>query len=112
MGYSTLSMSSLSAKILSARHKKIISLKTYPSLLIGRLAVDGNQRGKGVGKYICNWCLGLAMNFSNEVGCRYIILETTKKKVNFYKKCNFEKGKELKDEEGRLVWMYQRISFE
>ena len=105
-------MSCLSAKVLTTKHKKIISLKTYPSLLIGRLGVDNNQRRKGVGKYICNWCLGLAMKLSNDVGCRYIILETTEKMIKFYMKCNFEKGKVIEDEKGKLIWMYQRISCE
>ena len=112
VGYATLIMSSLSAENLTAKHKKIISLKTYPSLLIGRLAVDNSQRGNGIGKYICNWCSGLAIKFSNEIGCRYIILETTKEKVEFYKKCNFEEGKELKDKKRKLIWMYQRITTE
>lgn len=110
VGYSTLSMSCLSAKVLTAKHKKTISLKTYPSLLLGRLGVDNNQRRKGVGKYICNWCLGLAMKLSNDVGCRYIILETTEKMIKFYIKCNFEKGKVIENEKGKLIWMYQRIS--
>ena len=90
-------MSNLSANILTAKHKRTISLKTYPSLLIGRVGVDNNERKKGIGKYICDWCLGLAMKLSNEVGCRYIILETTEKMVKFYKKCNFEKGKVIEE---------------
>ncbi|MHA1803907.1 MAG: GNAT family N-acetyltransferase [Promethearchaeota archaeon] len=105
-------MSSLSAKYLTAKHKKTVHLITYPSLLIGRLAVNNEYRRKGIGKYISDWCLGLAMKLSNKVGCRYIILETTEKIVKFYKKCNFEKGKVLEEEQRKLIWMYQRISLE
>ncbi len=105
-------MSSLSAEYLTAKHKKTISLRTYPSLLIGRLAVDNSQRVKGFGKYICDWCLGLAIKLSNEIGCRYVILETTRERTEFYKKCNFEEGKELKDKKRKLIWMYQRIAIE
>lgn len=105
-------MSSISAEYLTAKHKKIISLRTYPGLLIGRLAVDNDKRRKGIGKYICDWCLGLAIELSDKIGCRYIILETTREKAGFYTKCNFDKGKELDDKKGKQIWMYQRISLE
>jgi len=112
IGYVTLATSSISAERIDRRYKQRIRLKFYPSLLIGRLAVDNNWREKGVGRYLCNWCVGSAMKLSEKVGCRYVILETREGKVDFYQKCSFEKGKELKDEKGRLIWMYQRIVLE
>jgi ribosomal protein S18 acetylase RimI-like enzyme len=112
VGYVTLAMSSILAERIDRRYRKPVPLRFYPSLLIGRLAVDNNQREKGIGRYICDWCIGLAIKFSSEVGCRYVILETKQSKIGFYRKCKFKKGKELEDERGRLTWMYQRITLE
>lgn len=113
IGYVTLAMSSIPAKRMEGRFKKHVHLRIYPSLLVGRLAVDNNWRKKGIGSYLCNWSVGFALSTSEKVGCRYVILETNKgKKVDFYEKCGFQKGKELKDEEEELVWMYQRITLE
>ena len=110
VAFVTLAMSSIEAKRIDKRYKKPIRLKSYPSLLIGRLAVDNKFRKKGIGKYLCKWCIGFAIRLSDEVGCRYVILETNEKKVNFYKKCEFEKGIELDTDTGRKIWMYQRIA--
>jgi GNAT superfamily N-acetyltransferase len=113
IGYVTLAMSSIPAKRMEGRFKKHVHLRIYPSLLIGRLAVDNNWRKKGIGAYLCNWCVGFALNMSEKIGCRYVILETNQgKKVDFYEKCGFQKGKELKDKREELVWMYQRIALE
>jgi len=33
---------------------------TYPAILLGRLAVDNTERGKGIGKYLINHCITFA----------------------------------------------------
>lgn len=111
IGYVTLAMSSIPAKKMEGIFRKRISLKNYPSLLIGRLAVDNNWRKNGIGKYLCQWCIGFAEDMSDKVGCRYVILQTNKdKKVDFYEKCGFNRGKEMEDDQEKLVWMYQKIA--
>ena len=112
IGYVTLAMSSISSKRMDKWSKELISLKFYPSLLIGRLAVGNNWRRKGVGKYLCDWCLGVAMALSEKVGCRYVIVETDQNNVNFYENCDFQLGKELDEDKGKAMWMYQRITLE
>jgi GNAT superfamily N-acetyltransferase len=110
VGYATLAMSSLPAERMERRFRKTISLSFYPSLLIGRLGVSNDWRRKGIGEYICNWCVGLAIDLSDKIGCRYVILETSKgERETFYAKCNFQKAKELVDDRKERVWMYQRI---
>jgi predicted N-acetyltransferase YhbS len=64
VGYVTLAMSSIPAKRMDRRFKEAVRLRFYPSLLIGRLAVGNNWRRKGLGKYLSDWCLGLAMALS------------------------------------------------
>ena len=95
---------------MSERTKELVRLKFYPSLLIGRLAVGNNWRRRGVGKYLSDWCLGLAIALSEEIGCRYVILETDENNVDFYESCVFKRGKELNEDTGKLIWMYQRIT--
>lgn len=112
IGYVTLAMSSINAERVEESLKEPIRLRFYPSLLIGRLAVDNNWRKKGVGKFLCDWCLGFAIELSEKVGCRYVVLETNESKVGFYLKCGFLKALPLEDEEIRLIWMYQRTVLE
>jgi len=110
VGYTTIAMSAISANRLTAKHKREIYLLRYPSLLIGRLGVDNNWRKKGIGGYICDWCTGLALEFSTKIGCRYVILQTSEENIEFYKKCGFKKAKVLDDD--RKIWLYQRLSIE
>lgn len=112
VGYVTLAMSSIPARRMDKRFRESVRLKFYPSLLIGRLAVGNNWRRKGVGKYLSDWCLGLAIALSEEVGCRYVILETDENNADFYESCGFKRGKELEEDTGKLIWMYQRITLE
>jgi GNAT superfamily N-acetyltransferase len=87
-----------------------IHLSFYPCLLVGRLGVSNDYRKSGVGKYMLKWCVGMALDLSDTVGCRYISLETKESKNAFYSKCNFHKGTVLDSD--RYIWMYQKIAFE
>ena len=109
IGYVTLAMSSISEKRLG-KGAESVYLKFYPCLLIGRLAVDNNWRGLDIGTYLADWSTGLALEMSEEIGCRYVILETKENKVNFYNKCGFQRGALLDGD--KLVWMYKKIAIE
>jgi len=111
IGYVTLAMSSILAKRIEKRQKGQVPLTSYPSLLVGRLAVHNEWRDKGVGEYLCNWCVGVALDISERIGCRYVILQTHEgKRVDYYAKRGFQKGQELEDKHEKLVWMYQKIT--
>jgi GNAT superfamily N-acetyltransferase len=103
-------MSSISAKRLAKKEKISIPLRFYPCLLIGRLAVDNTWRHLDVGTYLADWSTGLALELSEEVGCRYVILETKESKVEFYNKCGFQRGAALAGD--NLIWMYKKIAIE
>ena len=109
VAFVTLAMSSIESKRIDKRHRNPIRLKSYPSLLIGRLGTENDSRRKGIGKYLCSWCVGLIMELSKDIGCRYVILETNEKKICFYKKCKFERGIELDTDDGKTFWMYKRV---
>lgn len=108
IGYVTLAMSSISAQRLE--EAETVRLRFYPCLLIGRLAVDNSWRRKGIGSYLAEWATGLAMELSEIIGCRYVVLEAKESKVTFYSGCGFRKGASLLGD--RLVWLYKKIAIE
>lgn len=110
IGYVTLAMSSILAKRLDKRDRTTIQLTFYPCLLIGRLAVDNDMRHRDIGTHLANWSTGFALEISERVGCRYVVLETMESKVDFYSQCGFQKGAILEDD--RHVWMYKKIVVE
>ncbi len=107
IGYVTLAMSSISAERLEQEDKKI-RLKFYPCLLIGRLAVSNDWRNKDIGGYIADWATGLALELSEQVGCRYVVLEAKESKLKFYNNIGFKKGASLEGD--RLIWLYKKIA--
>jgi predicted GNAT family N-acyltransferase len=109
IGYVTLAMSSISSKRIE-KNAEPISLRFYPCLLIGRLAVANDWRKLDIGKFLSEWCIGLSLEFSEKVGCRYVALETRENKVTFYSKCGFQRGATLDDD--KLVWMYKRVAMD
>jgi len=58
--------------------------------LLGRLAVDNTERGKGIGKHLVKQSIGLTLKLAKEVGCRFIILVTKgERRIEFYKANGF-----------------------
>ncbi len=108
VGYFAVSMNGIELEKLSGDEKvKGTTPRRYPAILIGRMGVNKGQRGNGVGRFICDFCRGLAIEMSDKVACRYLILQTTKEKIPFYEKCHFVKSS--KKPSNGLYWMYGRI---
>lgn len=63
--------------------------KAYPAILIGKFATHSDHLRKGYGKIaidlIKSWFIT-----NNKTGCRFVIVDSRKDAVNFYKKCEFE----------------------
>ena len=77
-------------------------LPNYPALKIGRLGVCEEYRRKGVGTFIIKHVTGRAVVQSQEVGCRYVTVDSYNKadNVRFYEKNKFKAlvdGKERKN---------------
>lgn len=107
VGYATIAMHALEVKLTRLRMPFFTTIKHYPALLIGRLAVDNQYRGRGIGRNICLWCLGKAKELTKEVGCRLVVVMTTQAKVGFYKNCGFLTC--AKYEKKQRVFMYLPI---
>jgi len=107
VGFITLSMGDIRAEQIEKGKKMPVNIKTYPALYVGRLAVDNQYRKRKIGRFITQWCIGFALNISEQVGCRYITLHTTKPRIPFYEKCNFSSA--MGEESHPTVLMYLKV---
>ena len=106
VAYITLAMSSIHGlRVEEEEHE--IHLPFYPCLFIGRLAVDNKWRKNDIGTYLTSWATGLAYEFSERIGCRYVVLEAKESKVVFYKKSGFTVAESLITD--KRAWLYQKI---
>lgn len=63
--------------------------KSLPAIKLARMAVDTRWRG-GVGKIMMDWCLAHVIgNVMPYVGCRFLVVDSKKQSVGFYKKMGF-----------------------
>lgn len=99
VGFVTISMADIKPKDLQPEDKKNIQPENYPSVQIGQLAIDLKYQRKGLGKKLIGWCMDKAVNYSEGIGCRFLVLNAVPESVEFYKKCDF---KELKAQKGRI----------
>lgn len=110
VGYATVAMSKIVRDEIKRRFRPPIGLKDYPALLIGRLAVDNKWRRKGIGTEICKWCIGRALALSDEIGCRYVVLQTDEDHKAFYEKAGFTLFKEEENRKGTTdCWFFYKI---
>lgn len=65
----------------------------YPAVLIGRLGVSSEYRGKGfsIGSQILDFIKGWFRSFNNKTGCRFIVVDAynNEKTLHFYNKNGF-----------------------
>lgn len=106
VGYATIAMSKIVRDEIKRRFRLPIPQQDYPALLIGRLAVDNKWRKKYIGTNICKWCIGRAVSLSEEIGCRYVVLQTDEEHKFFYEKCGFSLFKEEPNRKGTIDYWY------
>ena len=115
----TLSMSKIEFEIISKDDKeyddKDVCTNTskgefdfYPVLLVRQLGIDKDFKGQGLRYYIILYCLGLGQLLSQNVGCAFLIMQTTKKLAKKYygPKYNFKLEKNSNKEK---VWVYRKL---
>lgn len=62
----------------------------YPAIKIARMAVDENLSGAGIGRYLLLAAVGKVHHISQEVGCRYITVDSKRDAIGFYEKNGFK----------------------
>ena len=62
----------------------------YPCVKIVRLAIDKAMKGNDLGTTLVNWSISIAKEkIMQNVGCRFIVVDSKKSAVGFYEKCGF-----------------------
>lgn len=89
----------LNSKIPNSKRRK-----SYPALKIGRLAVNEEYAGTGVGTFILD-SIKYAFTSVKRLGCRFITVDALISATSFYEKNGFKFFTELdKDDETRLMF--------
>ncbi len=55
-----------------------------------RLAVDGEFERKGIGRFLLLAAMGIAIEVSSKIGCRYITVDSKSESTGFYEKHGFK----------------------
>ncbi len=80
-------------------------LKSFPALKIGRLGIDRNFKGKGLGKLIVNSIINDAFELNEKQACKLVTVDAYSQSLTFYERLNFEYLTESdKDEETRQMY--------
>lgn len=93
-GYYTLSSNSISHNLIPDSFKKKLpkSYLSIPTILLGRLAVDNNYQGKGIGKTLLIDSLKRCFDTSDSLGVFAVIVDPLDKEAErFYDKYGFIK---------------------
>ncbi|MDE5758657.1 MAG: GNAT family N-acetyltransferase [Allobaculum sp.] len=85
--------------------------KSYPALKIGRLAVNEEYTGSGVGTFILD-SIKYAFTTVKRLGCRFITVDALNEATAFYEKNGFRFFTELDKEDETRLMFYDLKSFE
>ena len=88
-GYVTISMAHLKKERGSDDLKSARPLRNIPCLFVAQMARDKSVKGMGVGDIMIEWIVGMAMRVSNDIACRYILLECEDYNIPVYKRNDF-----------------------
>ena len=115
LGLVTLANDSVKAQFIagSARNRLQRSITNakrgmnYPAVLIGRLGVSSEYRGKGlnIGSQILDFIKGWFRSFDNKTGCRFIVVDAynNEKTLHFYEKNGFKPLYKTEQEEREFL---------
>ncbi|PIT84874.1 hypothetical protein COU37_01290 [Candidatus Micrarchaeota archaeon CG10_big_fil_rev_8_21_14_0_10_45_29] len=65
--------------------------KSFPALLIGKLATDKNEEGRGAASILLDFAVKKAISIRAEIGCTYLLAHAYNKEkvISWYKKKGF-----------------------
>jgi predicted GNAT family N-acyltransferase len=95
LAYYTLSSYTINIAVLGDSFaKRLPRYPTLPATLLGRLAVDNSQKGKGFGELLLIDAIKKALDTANQVASLAVIVEALdEKSLSFYIKYGFQKFK-------------------
>lgn len=109
VGFLSLNMSSIEiSNIGKGHHPSHTPYRYYPSLMIGRLAVEVKFQGREIGRMLCLYAIATAVRLREEVGCQFVILNAKRPSIAFYERCGFKLA-ENQPKGRREPFMYFKI---
>ncbi|WP_337043065.1 GNAT family N-acetyltransferase [Emticicia sp. 17c] len=79
-------------------------MRSFPAMKIGRLAVNKNYKGYGVGTLILDYLKKMFID-NNRTGCKFITVDAYRKSLGFYEKNQFRYLTDSdKDDDTRLMY--------
>ena len=80
------------------------SYRKYPAIKIARLAVDSRFERRGIGTFLIKIILAQVVSICDNIGCRYLLVDSKLESVEFYKKFEFNVAE--KNKKADFVPMY------
>lgn len=102
IGYFTLAMASAPRDSLPGRHVRGLPPYDVPMILLARLAVDRRFGSRGLGKALLREALKISVTLSDQVGCRYVIVDAYERAVPWYQHFGFSPIEEPKRASTRM----------
>jgi len=89
LGYFTLAASSIPRGRLPKKLARGLPPYDLPMILLARLAVDQRFTGKGLGRALLAEAFRIALRVADEVGCRSMVTDAYRDKIEWYAKYGF-----------------------
>jgi GNAT superfamily N-acetyltransferase len=81
--------------------------RKYPGVKVARLAVDSRFERKGIGTYLLAAALGKTQFVCENIGCRYLLVDSKKDSIGFYQRNGFKLVEKYKNRE--FIPMYLNL---
>jgi len=81
--------------------------RKYPGVKIARLAIDSRFERKGIGTYLLAAALGKTQFVCENIGCRYLLVDSKKDSIGFYQRNGFKLVEKYKNRE--FIPMYLNL---
>jgi GNAT superfamily N-acetyltransferase len=89
IGYFTLATASVARDSFPKKHVRGLPPYDLPLILLARLAVDRRFSGRGLGHALISEALKIALRVSDDVGCRCMITDAYRGRVEWYARYGF-----------------------
>jgi GNAT superfamily N-acetyltransferase len=89
IGYFTLATASVPRDAFPKKYVRGLPPFELPLILLARLAVDHRFSGKGLGRALMSEVFKIALRVANDVGCRCIITDAYRDRVDWYARYGF-----------------------
>lgn len=89
LGYFTLAMASVPRDAFPKKYVRGMPPYDLPLILLARLAADQRFGGRGIGHALISEALRISLRIADDVGCRCIITDAYRNRVNWYARYGF-----------------------